>query len=152
MKLDILVSCMHQENTDIISRSGITGSAVVINQCGREGDKLIPTERGTVRWIDTTDRGLTRSRNRAIEASDGDVCMLCDDDEVFPHDYEEKILDAYGALPQADVIIFTVGNWRNPFGMQIRELKFPQTIKASSVQISFRRESLARTGVRFDLR
>ena len=150
MKLDILLSCMHQENTDIITRTGITGSAVVVNQCGREGEQSVPTDRGAVRWIDTTDRGLTRSRNMAIEASGADICMLCDDDEVFSEDYERRILDAYGALPQADVIIFTVGNWKNPFGTQTRELKFPQTIKASSVQISFRRESLVRSGVRFD--
>lgn len=150
MKLDILVSCMNQENTDLIGRSRITGSAVVINQCDREGENLIPTARGAVRWIDTMDRGLTRSRNMAIAASCADVCMLCDDDEVFPHDYEEKILQAYEELPHADVIIFTVGNWKNSFGDRVRELKFPQTIKASSIQISFRRESLVRTGVRFD--
>lgn len=150
MKLDILLSCMHQENMDILRDSGITGSAVVINQCGREGERSVSTKSGTVRWIDTTDRGLTRSRNMAIEHSDGDICMLCDDDERFPENYEERILGAYESLPQADVIIFTVGNWKNSFGNEIRELRFPRTIKASSVQISFRRQSLIRTGVRFD--
>ena len=36
MKLDILMSCMHQTDNALIAASGITGSAVVINQCDRD--------------------------------------------------------------------------------------------------------------------
>ena len=36
MKLDILMSCMHQSDGALIAASRITGSAVVINQCDRE--------------------------------------------------------------------------------------------------------------------
>lgn len=151
MKLDVLLSCMHQTDDALIRRSHITGNAVVINQGDREGERCVPTARGSVRWIDSLSRGLTVSRNLAIEGSDADICMLCDDDEVFADDYEQRILGAYETYPQADLIMFNIENWRNPFGNEPRELKFPTTIRASSVQISFRRESLIRTGVRFDL-
>lgn len=141
---------MHRPDTELITRSAITGSGVVINQCDREGKCRIPTAGGSVLWIDTLQRGLTNSRNMAIENAHGDICMLCDDDEVFEADYQQKILQAYEKLPQADVIVFRIGNWRDPFGDEIRELKFPASIKASSVQLSFRRQSLIRTGVQFD--
>ena len=36
MKLDILMSCMHQSDDTLVRNSRITGSAVVINQCDRE--------------------------------------------------------------------------------------------------------------------
>ena len=150
MKLDILMSCMHQTDDSLIRSSRITGSAVVINQCDREEEQVFATENGCVRFLSTTQRGLTRSRNMAIANSDADVCLLCDDDEVFVEGYEEKILTAYENLPQADVVIFRMVDRSCPFGDEARQLKFPQTMHVASWQISFRRESLLRKHVRFD--
>lgn len=152
MKLDILMSCMHQEDARLITTSKITGSAVVINQCDQEGQRELPTELNKIKWFDSADRGLTKSRNLAISKSDADVCLLCDDDEVFVPDYQEKILGAYEKLPQADVIIFKMVNRPAAFPDQIMPLKFPKTIHVSSWQISFRRERLLERGVKFDER
>lgn len=148
MKLDILMSCMHQTDDALIHKSKITGSAVVVNQCDREGF----TQYGKAAVYDTKERGLTRSRNMAIAKSDADICLLCDDDEEFVVDYEQNILAAYERLPQADVIIFKMVNRPASFSDKVQELKFPKTMKVSSWQISFRRESLLRAGVRFDER
>lgn len=150
MKLEILLSCMNQQDGRLIQKSQITGDAVMVNQCGREGYAEYPTERGLARIYDSGDRGLTKSRNLAIEQSRADICMLSDDDEVFLPDYEKWILQAYRELPQADVIVFQIENWPTSLGEKARRLKFPKTMKVSSVQISFRREGLMRTGVRFD--
>lgn len=86
----------------------------------------------------------------AIANSRGDICLLCDDDEVFEPDYEEKILNAYGILPQADMIIFKMRGRAPSFPDKIRRLYFPLTMKVSSWQISFRRERLINSGIRFD--
>lgn len=150
MKLELLLSCMHQKDGSLVHRSGITGDALMINQCDREEESSFPTEHGTGRIICTKDRGLTRSRNMAIEAATGDVCLLCDDDEQFVADYETAILDAYKSLPQADVVIFKMKDRPPSFPDRVMRLKFPKTMKVSSWQISFRRESLLRSGVRFD--
>lgn len=150
MKLDILMACMHQSDDTLIRASRITGSAVVINQCDREDYAEYPTESGAARMYSTTQRGLTKSRNLAISKSDADVCLLCDDDEVFVDGYESAILSAYGQLPQADVIIFKMVNRPVSFSDEVQRLRFPKTMKVSSWQISFRRERLLRSGVRFD--
>ena len=150
MKLEILMSCMHQEDDTLVRQSRITGHAVVINQCHRVDYREYPTEKGLARMWFTDQRGLTRSRNMAIASSDADVCLLCDDDEVFVDGYEAKIMDAFRQLPQADVIIFRMVNYPCSLGDAPRELKFPQTMHVSSWQIAFRRESLRRAGVRFD--
>ena len=150
MKLDILMSCMHQTDDALIAASGITGDAVVINQCDLDEERRYTTSGGRVRYLCTTQRGLTKSRNMAIAHSDADVCLLCDDDELFVADYARKILKAYGELPQADVIIFKMVNRECPFGDEPRQLKFPQTMHVASWQISFRREKLLKSGVRFD--
>lgn len=150
MKLEILMSCMFQEDDRLVRESGITGDAVVINQCSREERKQFQTENGKALMISTTQRGLTKSRNMAIANASADVCLLCDDDERFVQGYENLILSAYEKLPQADVIIFKMVNRTPSFADQVMELKFPKTMKVSSWQISFRRESLLRSGVRFD--
>ena len=150
MKLEILMACMHQNDDTLVRKSNITGDVLVINQCGRDEAAEYPTAHGTARMFSTTQRGLTKSRNMAIEKSDADICLLCDDDEVFVEGYAEKILGAYEMLPQADVIIFKMVNRKPSFEDKVMELRFPQTMKVSSWQISFRRESLIRTGVRFD--
>lgn len=146
MKLDILMSCMHQSDDTLVRASRITGSAVVINQCDREEF----TQYGPVRMYSTTQRGLTKSRNMAIALSDADICLLCDDDEVFVDGYEQAILKAYEDLPQADVIIFKMVNRVPSFSDQVQQLRFPKTLKVSSWQISFRRQSLLESGIRFD--
>lgn len=150
MKLEILMSCMHQTDDALVTRSRITGDVTVINQCDRDGYEEYSTRQGRAKMHFTTQRGLTRSRNMAIEKSEADICMLCDDDEEFVSDYEQKILGAYKQLPQADVIIFKMVNRQPSFADEIMRLRFPKTMKVSSWQISFRRESLLRTGVRFD--
>ena len=150
MKLEILMSCMNQTDDRLVQKSNITGNVTVINQCDHEGAAEYPTASGTARIYSTTQRGLTKSRNMAIEKSAADICLLCDDDELFVDGYEQKILDAYQHLPQADVIIFKMVNRTPSFEDKAVRLRFPQTMKVSSWQISFRRQRLLDTGVRFD--
>ena len=150
MRLEILLSCMHQKDDSIVRNSGITGDVLVVNQCDREDERSYLTPTGTARFLSTKDRGLTKSRNLAIETTDADICLLCDDDESFVSDYEKRILHAYRTVQEADLIIFKMCNQPTPFRDQIKELRFPWIMSVSSWQISFRRESLMRTGVRFD--
>lgn len=150
MTLEVLISCMHQTDDSLVRRSALTGNVLMINQCGHNGYTEYSGQSGCVRMISTDDRGLTRSRNMAIARAEADVCLICDDDEVFVPGYEEKILQAYRDNPQADVIIFKMVNRPPSFDDRTMRLRFPQTMKVSSWQISFRRERLLASGVRFD--
>ncbi len=150
LKADILVSCMFADAQKLIKNSKITGDCVVINQCDENSYEEFPTENGTARVFSMKERGLTKSRNAAIERSDADICLLCDDDETFAADYLEKMTKAYEENPQADVIIFKMINRKPSFENKVMRLKFPKILKVASWQISFRRESLMKTGVRFD--
>lgn len=150
MKLEILMSCMHQTDDRLFQRSQITGDVLMVNQCDRDAQQTCKTAGGIGRIYDTTTRGLTKSRNMAIEAAVGDVCLLCDDDEVFVTDYERRILEAYRLYPHADVIIFKMINRPPSFPDKVINLRFPKIMKVSSWQISFRRESLLRHNIRFD--
>ncbi len=150
MKLDILMSCMHQKDFSLVEKSKIYGNAVIINQCDTTDYSEYQTQNGIAKMYSVCDRGLTKSRNMAIGKSNADVCLLCDDDEVFVTDYEDKIISAYKSLPQADVIIFKMQNRASSFSDKVQPIKFPKTMKVSSWQISFRRESLINNSVLFD--
>lgn len=149
-KLEVLISCMHQDDMSIITRSGIIGDAIIINQCDSNGYSEMRTPFGNAKMYSVTDRGLTKSRNLAISKSDADICLVCDDDEVFEHDYRRKILSAYKRLPDADVIIFKMKNFASPFKNKVMRLRFPKTLNVSSWQISFRRKSFVDNDIRFD--
>lgn len=150
MKLEVLISCMHQMDDKLVRNSHLCGNVVVINQCSHEGYAEYRTEFGVARMFCTKERGLTKSRNMAIQKARADVCLLCDDDEQFVPNYEEAILKAYEAVPQADVIIFKMVNRPASFADRVVRLRFPKTMKVSSCQISFRRERLVKSGVSFD--
>ncbi len=150
MKIEILMSCMHQKDAELVKQSNLTGHVVVVNQCDVDGYEEYANEHGIIRMFSTTERGLTKSRNVAIRESDADVCMICDDDEIFVSGYESKIREAYESLPQADVIIFKMVNYPCPFPNQVMKVRFPRTMNVSSWQISFRRERLLKKGVAFD--
>lgn len=150
LKLDVLVSCMWQKDLSIVAKSHITGGAVVVNQCDSEGFSVLPTRDGMAKMYSVSQRGLTKSRNMAIGLSKADICVLCDDDEVFEDDYRQKIHTAYTKLSDADVIIFKMKNRTPSFPDKVRRLRFPATMKVSSWQISFRKQSLVRAGVSFD--
>ena len=141
---------MHQKDASLVYTSKLTGDCVVINQCAEKAYAEYPTENGTARMFSTTQRGLTKSRNEAIRRAKADVCLLCDDDEVFAPGYEKAILSAYEQLPDADVVIFKMVNRQPSFPDEIMQLRFPNTMKVSSWQISFRRENLLKSGVLFD--
>lgn len=150
MTLEVLLSCMDQTGQALPAAEGITGNVLVIAQNQPRGEWEHPTPHGTARGITLPEKGLTKSRNLAIENTVGDICLLCDDDERFVPDYESRILNAYREHPRADVIIFKMQNRPASFPDKVQRLKFPKTLRVASWQISFRRRSLLRSGVRFD--
>ena len=100
MRLQVLLSAMHLAGEDYIDTLNITTDAVVINQCDREAGR--DTERtGTdgkthrIRYIETKQRGLSKSRNLAISEADADICILCDNDVEYLPDYEKSILEGF---------------------------------------------------------
>ena len=69
--------------------------AVVVNQCNSDGKTLLKYKGYDILWIDSTERGLSRSRNMALKNADGEICILCDDDEKMTEGYPELINKAF---------------------------------------------------------
>ena len=150
-KIETLISCMHQTNSGIARNSNTFTDVLIINQCDLEDYSEESIDGQKIRMYSTRERGLSRSRNRALENAAGDVCLLCDDDEIFEDDYAEKIERAYQAYPDADIIAFRILLERKVCWSKPRKIGYLTALKLSSCQLTFKRESIARAGIMFDV-
>ena len=152
-KFAILLSCMHEKDKKIIIRSNIKTDCVIINQCDENSRGEISIDKNkTFLWINSTERGLSKSRNMAIQNSKADICLIADNDEIFDDDIEEKILKAYKEIPQADIIIFNLYNKPTKLKDKIYKLSRLETLKIASWQITFRRKTIIDNKLRFDIK
>ena len=153
-ELTVLISCMNQENCDIIKRTNVQTDVVVVNQCNHDClEEFDFTNKWGrvchVKYICTTERGLSRSRNMAIKYADGDVCLICDDDEVLVDNYEEIILSKYKIYPSAIAISFKLIRDKN-YSNKTGKLGFIQILRTSSVEITFNLGLIKYHGIHFD--
>lgn len=149
MNLEVLISCMNQSDISIVEKSQLTGDVLIVNQCQENRRLEIQNGNQRIRMISSTERGLSNSRNMAIHASDRDICLLCDDDEIFSSDYETVILQSFQRLPDADVIAFHIRNKVTRIKKACR-IDYLQSLKLASYQLAFRRSSLLDHGISFD--
>ena len=161
MNLEVLISCMNQHDMKIAETTGIQTDTLIINQCPqpeilseiKSDQKTIGVQNQThvnIRMLNTNSRGLSKSRNLAIQHAGGDVCLLCDDDEQLVPSYEKIILKAYEALPDADIICFRISNQPSRLKQETQRLTKWTAMRIASWQITFRRDSIIKSGIRFD--
>lgn len=154
MKIQVLISCMNEPDTSIIERSNIQSDVVVVNQCYEESTKRFvfrnkKNELCTALFINTKERGLSRSRNMAIKNAWADVCVICDDDEYFFDNYVDIILRAYAEHPDCDIIPMLV--IRNPEKKLPKgKLNWLSALKVSSVNITFKLSKIQQYNIQFD--
>lgn len=151
--LEILLSCMYEKDYSIILKSNIKTNAVIINQCNENSmDQMNINNNKYVKWINSTEQGLSKSRNMAIRNSCADICLIADNDEKFDDDCEQKILKAYEDLPDADIIIFDLHNKPTKLKPKIYLLKRLEMLRVCSLQITFKRKSIIDNKFIFDVK
>lgn len=150
MRLEVLISCMNQTDLSIVEKSQLTGDVLIINQAETDGYVEVNHDNQCVRMITTKARGLSNSRNLAIHLSKGDICLLCDDDEVFETDYESTVLKHFERLSEADIIAFDVTNKKTRLKSDIQRVRWLKSLRLSSVQLAFRRNRVIEKAILFD--
>ena len=156
MNLEILLSCMHQRDFSVVFQSHIQSDVIVINQCDetKYDDMVFFNEKNEsykARMFSTTERGLSRSRNMAIKNATGDICLLCDDDEILVDDYANTIIQAFEAHPNIDILAFIVNApHKSSYPKKAKNVGYVSAMKISSWQIAFRRTSIVANNIRFD--
>ena len=139
---EILVSCMGEDTINLVKRSNIRSNCVVVDQCDVNIEETIDYEFGSIKRVCSTERGLSNSRNMAIEKADSDYCLISDDDEIFVDDLKENVLKAYGEIPEADIIVFRMSNFNSRIKNVTHKMKKHELLRVSSWMISFKLKSI----------
>lgn len=133
---------MYLDNYRYIDSLNIVSDCVLVNQCNREMKSCVREQKRKICYIETTERGLSKSRNMAIRNATGDIWILCDNDVEYLQNYDQLILEQYEKHPEYDGIVFHVESPINPvpcFPTE-REINYLSCGKIISYEISFRRE------------
>lgn len=150
-----IISTMNRNDYQFLDVMNMETDCLVVNQCGKNGETCVETQSGHhARILMSDKKGLSNSRNLLLEHMRGDIAIVTDDDlEYFPG-YLNAIENAYVDFPDADIIVFrftedkereTRERYHKPFRMNMFTIS-----KAASVEITFRMESIRKTGIRFD--
>lgn len=141
---------MHLEDYTYINSLNITSDCVVINQCDKKMEKHIIDNGRDIYYIETRERGLSKSRNMAMRYAKDDIWILCDNDVEYLPNYEQLILEQYERHPEYDGIVFHVESPINPVPCfsKNKKLNYFSCGRVISYEISFRRECVK--GIRFN--
>lgn len=155
MTFQLLISCMNQVDKSLLERSNIKCNAIIINQCNidsKESFSITDNKNNLhdVLWINSSERGLSKSRNLAIENATADICMIGDDDQLFDDDIEERIINQYNEFSDSDLIIFATRHKKKQIASISKKINFIDIFKVCSVQISFKRKSIKQQNIHFD--
>jgi glycosyltransferase involved in cell wall biosynthesis len=150
LKVDVLISCMHNNNT-IIQKSNLSHDVIVINQSDVNRENTTEYANRCL-FVDSPSRGLSCSRNLAIQKSKADICIISDDDEVFTDNAQGKIANIYKRHPKADIIIFEVLNNKRKSRIknEPHRMSYLEMLRVNSWQITFRRERIIDKDISFD--
>lgn len=105
--IQILVSTMQRDSLYFLEamfpfRHYNSFNILVVNQ----GGWITGTAPHCVTVINTDTKGLSISRNTALENATGKLCILADDDVVFQEGFESHVINAFNSLPEAATVTF----------------------------------------------
>lgn len=157
MNIEVLISTMNisneKEHNELIEMMNIKGKSVVINQCPVKSTKLKDVIKGKNRVFSYNEKGLSKSRNKAIEKCSSDIFLIADDDMIYVDNYEIIVNEAYNKYPDADIIAFYVAS-DNPNNIKPRlkegKINLLTSFKLQSVQLSFKTNVIKNKKIKFD--
>ena len=155
MKLQVLVSSMHQKDYSILDKMNIQSDAIVINQCNETKFENIKYKDNEIKFLSFNERGIGRSRNNALMRAEAEICLFADEDVRYVDGYNDIIIKAFEENPAADIILFNVPstNQNRPTYMikNKSKVKWYNCLRYGAVKIAARTESLKAANVYFSL-
>lgn len=155
MKLQVLVSTMHQTDHSLLKKMNIRSDAIVINQCDRDCIEKFTFRGYDILWMSLNERGVGLSRNNALMRASGDILLFADDDVVYADDYVEKITGCFENNPKSDLIVFNLQsqNPNRPEAIVEREYKLHwyNSLKFGACRIAIRKDAIRQANVFYSL-
>ncbi len=107
--LEILISTMNRDSLDFLvpmfpSLDYSKISILIINQI--ENETKLNSSFPNIRVINSFEKGLSKSRNLALQNAIGNILLISDDDVMFQEGFAAKIIGGYNKYPNAAAIKF----------------------------------------------
>jgi len=77
---------------------------IIVNQTTK--DRLLVSELPTVKVINSLEKGLSKSRNLALDNATANWCLIADDDLVYVKDFEKIVCEGITHYSKSGVIVF----------------------------------------------
>ena len=128
-------------------------SILLVDQTKRETNFKPFHKKYSFAYYNIPSNGLSNSRNFAINKSDADICLICDDDVVFENDFANIIIKSFQSEKSADIITFRANNFLNKLFKKYpnKTIHNYKTIAyINSFLIAFKRSKIINQKVFFD--
>ena len=156
--IQILIATMNRTDFDFLKAMFVFSdfsmfNLLVINQTS--SDKQLKSDFENVKVINSLDKGLSKSRNLAIENANQSLLILTDDDVVFQPGFELHVLKAFNTDDSHDGFRFEFLNGKGNFAKKYpkhfeEKLSQLEILNTSSVELVLKRESIQRVSLKFD--
>lgn len=152
MKTQVLISTMNQNNHSLLDDMLVRKNGLVINQTKnlmKEKKELLNNHV----WINSDSKGLSKSRNIALNNAFGEICIIGDDDLVYVENFQDIISESFLKNPNVDIIAFQVEGIEKEFKKYTnkkKKINYVSSMKISSVEIAFKLNSIKKHDVSFD--
>ena len=154
LTLEVLVAALQENEITLAEHMNLSTEAVICNQCQEDSYQEFNRGGRKIRVYCFSDRGVGRNRNNALLRAKADLVLFGDEDIIYDDDYEEKVLSAFQAHPDADILMFNVmavESRRTYENHQIRRVRWYNYGRYPTYAMCCRLESLQRANVWFSL-
>lgn len=157
--IEILISTMNRDSLDFLMPmfpfSHFSNFLILIINQTIEGKELI-SGYSNIRVINSFQKGLSKSRNLALENAVGKICVIADDDVVYQEGFLFRIINAYNNFPEATVINFCAinsqGELMKKYSAKSKiNLNIFDIFNTSSIEMTLNQKLLDTVRNRFDM-
>lgn len=158
MQVEILISTMNKRSiSDLkLSEKNIKNNCTIINQVTDDNLDLINEEikEKNIRMFSYREKGLAKSRNRALMLSKGDIIILTDDDISLFENTIDIITEKFKQNEQFDILTFKYERKNQNKHKKYRKKEFIHNYNSArricSVEIVMRRSSIIKNKLKYD--
>lgn len=157
LDVEILISTMNKKSLDFLLPmfpfSHFSNfSILVVNQT--QQDELLTSNYPNVRVINSFEKGLSKSRNLAIQNATKKLCLIADDDIIYFPDFEKELVNAFNTLTDASIITFNHQRIGVNQPQKLENRVYPHSLKSiwnvSSIEIAFCLDAVTKNKIDFN--
>lgn len=155
--LEILISTMNKTSLDFLKpmfpSSNFTDFTILIINQTEEKNVLLSNYQN-IRVINSFEKGLSKSRNLAIENASKKIVLISDDDVVYSPNFDKTITEAFNESTDIPIITFNHQRIGEEKPHNLSQKIFNHTLKSiervCSIEIAFQVEKIKNNSLYFD--